>query len=621
MQLLYVFIGGHVEVEDGPYAGEVTDTPYKVFKNEELNLSNKFILSFNKETNILDIKLNEQFLSSFFDSDDKIKSVSAIIGKNGTGKTSIIELIKWLQADNLHKIPYKLILVYGNIGAGINQEFTVLKNDELNCELSQNFSDLIEIKEFYSHNKGVRKEFETYESTPEIAHIKQIYYSPVFEVQFLNIKGEHEVFGDGSLIDISTSGLVESDAEGSINGNPLQLTSRQVLVRHKMADVERQYELIKDVNEFENLLGFEKPNFIEVIIDTSDIKFIESWEKVIEFNQAYPNDVTRFNPTAQNYFSFHLLKHSLYNLFREFPSNTKLINRDEQITKIIEAIPRVDEGMNLQQWINLFKQNCANANLFFQARLNQRFDLALSFLELDIPDKRFRYADNTRARLNISNIQENKILLNYFDTKNLTGFIHLDWKYNFYNNGQLSSGQKAKFDLFSRFHSVLKKAERRSQDLSNILILIDEGDTLFHPEWQRTFLNDLFKGIKMIFNESDSIQFVVTTHSPFVSSDLPWYSVIKLDKDEETGLTRVEYDKSKPSFAGNIHDLFKDNFYMEKGFVGEFARTKINKLYKRISDIGEDDDPIKFKNEIALIGEPFVQFSLNQHLENKLNQL
>lgn len=65
------------------------------------------------------------------------------------------------------------------------------------------------------------------------------------------------------------------------------------------------------------------------------------------------------------------------------------------------------------------------------------------------------------------------------------------------------------------------------------MILIDEGDTLFHPEWQRTYLNDLLKGLKIIFKNTSSIQIIFTTHSPFVTSDLPWYSIIKLDKYEK----------------------------------------------------------------------------------------
>lgn len=616
MQLLYVYIGGYIEVNSGPYAGDVTDEAYRVFKDVQLNFSNKFIFNLD-EFNVLNLEINKDYIPNFFDQDGVIKSVSAIIGKNGTGKTSIIELIKWLQPDNIDKIPYKLILVYGSIEDGTDQRFTIKKNDEINCHLSNKFSDLIKIKEFYRHNSGVTKGLENYESTTEIERLKQIYYSPIFEVQFSNLAAEYEVYGDTNFIDISTNFLLEKDAEDSINGNAQSLTAREVLTRHKLMDVERQYELIKVTPEFENLLRFKKPEYIELIIDSSDYRFIKDWVKIQEFDSAFPKDVTLFFPTAQNHFSFHLLKHAIYNLIREsFPTT---LDFDFEINELNLSIPEVTQDQSLKEWIEEFRQNLETSKFHFLLKLLERVDFVLLFFDLDEPDKRFRYANNTRCRLNLKG--DDEIIEKYFKTKNLSGFIHFDWKYNFHNNGQLSSGEKAKFNLFSRFHSVLKKADWQSKDLSNVLILIDEGDTLFHPEWQRTYLNDLLKGLNLIFKDTKSIQIILTTHSPFVSSDLPWYNIIRLDKDEKTELTRVDYNNDNPTFAANIHDLFADSFYMDKGFVGEFAKNKINDLYDRISEITKGDNPDLFRKEIDIIGEPFVKYSLHEHLKNRINQL
>ncbi|MNK32893.1 hypothetical protein D3C87_513640 [compost metagenome] len=611
MQLLYVYIGGYIEVSDGPYKGDVSDQPFRVLKDIELNFSNKFIFEFD-EFNLLDVKKNNAYVPYFFDDNGLIKSVSAIIGKNGAGKTSIIELLKWLQPDNLHKVPYKLLLVYGNIEFETDQVFTILKNNELNCELSNIFSKSIEIKEFYRRNNGVVKGLDPFEVPQELEILKQIYYSPIFEVQFSNLSAEHEVYGDQNIVDISTSHLLEKDAEDSINGNSKTLTSKEVLVRHKLSDVERQYEILKSSVEFEKLLGFKKPEYIELIIDTSDYTFIKDWEKIKEYNSIFPEDVTTFYPSAQNFFCFHLLKHIIFNFIRETFLNSGYLNHE--IDKLINAIPEKEQNQSLEDWIKLYSQNITASRFFDTERLLERIDFVLMFYKLDSPDKRFRYANNTRCRLHVSNDKE--ILDKYFEIKNLSGFLHLDWKYNLYDNGQLSSGEKAKFNLFSRFFSVLKKVEWKEGNLDNLLILVDEGDTLFHPEWQRKFLKDFINGLKLIFTKTKSIQLILTTHSPFVTSDLPWYSIIKLNKDIETGLTKVDYNDSTLSFAANIHDLFADSFYMENGFIGQFAVEKIETLFKKIEDSNKDQITL-LEKEINLIGEPFIKMSLLESLNEK----
>jgi len=617
MQLLYVYIGGYIKVDQGPYKDEVSNQAYTVLNDIELNFSNKFIFDFDREKSILDVKKNADYINNFFDDEGRIHSISAIIGKNGTGKTSIIELIKWLQPDNLYDIPYKLILVYGSIIEETDQNFTILKQIELECELSEKLKNS-KIQDFYSKNFGAFNSLPACHLSNSMDSITQIYYSPILEVQFSNLQAKYEVYGDTNLIDISSSKLIEKDAEYSINGSSQNLNSREVLVRHKMADVERQFNLVSESHEFEKLLGFKKPAVIELIIDASDIRFLQSSEIIENFNNTFPKVDVLSNHHPQNYFCLHLLKHSLYNLFRTLQSNSVLEQPENVIQQITQAMPVIEEKIDLKSWIIAFKENCSQIKSYNKDRLLKRFELVLKFFTLTEIDKKFRYADNTRCRLDLEIDIDKQIVEDYFEIKDLTGFLHLDWKFNLHNNGQLSSGEKSKFNLFSRFHSVKKNASLLNKDLSNLIILLDEGDTLFHPEWQRTYLNDFLNGIKIIFKDSKSIQIIMTTHSPFVSSDLPGYSVIKLDKDPESGFTCVDYNNSVPNFAANIHDLFADSFYMENGFVGEFARNKIIKLFDRISTMTKFDNPEEIKKEIDLIGEPFVKNSLNKHFQVQL---
>jgi hypothetical protein len=617
MQLLYIYIGGYIEVTEKDFI-DVTDEPFRKLKNIELNFSNKFIFHLD-ENNKLDVKKNEEYIDHFFDYEGVIKTVSSIIGKNGTGKTSIIDLIKWIQPDNYFNIPYKCIFVYGKIDKETNQVFSILKNAELKCDLDlDSFSNDNEVQNFYRHNTGVQKGYTLLKTSSEIENITQIFYSPVFEIKYSNIDAEHEVHGNTNFIDIATSHLIEQDAADSINGDPVLLSSREVLIRHKMTDVERQFLLVNEVNDFKGLLGFKKPQFIELIVDTSDFRFVRDNRLIQEFTQKMPNESDGDIPKTRNRFIYDLVSYSFFNLARNLPLNFPSEELENDLALIISLIPKSDNKVKFEEWLKEFSSKLkAQNNSFILDRFNSYLNFSNNFYGLNKVDKRFRYGNLVRCRLDLNNMLDQSILSDYFEIKTLTGFLHLDWKFNLHNNGQLSSGEKAKFNLFSRFHSVLKKAEWQSKDLSNLLILIDEGDTLFHPEWQRTYLNDLLKGLKIIFKNTSSIQIIFTTHSPFVTSDLPWYSIIKLDKYEKSGLTKVNYNNDKPTFAANIHDLFADSFYMDKGFVGEFAREKINDLFERIFKISKEDEISLIEKEIRLIGEPFVQMSLLKHLENQ----
>ena len=79
----------------------------------------------------------------------------------------------------------------------------------------------------------------------------------------------------------------------------------------------------------------------------------------------------------------------------------------------------------------------------------------------------------------------------------------------------LSSGEMGMLNLFSRLLSSFKQRGIPS------LIILDEVETSFHPEWQRRFLNRLLSFLSYLLSKEDSVQIIYTTHSPITLSDLP----------------------------------------------------------------------------------------------------
>ena len=72
---------------------------YKKLENQSFNFTDKYFFSFdyNREgDSILDVEENQDYIPNFFGF-QIIKDISVIVGKNGSGKTTIFDFIK----DNL----------------------------------------------------------------------------------------------------------------------------------------------------------------------------------------------------------------------------------------------------------------------------------------------------------------------------------------------------------------------------------------------------------------------------------------------------------------------------------------------------------------------------------------
>ena len=102
-------------------------------------------------------------------------------------------------------------------------------------------------------------------------------------------------------------------------------------------------------------------------------------------------------------------------------------------------------------------------------------------------------------------------------------------------------------------------------------LVIDEVEICFHPEYQRTFLKNLLRLLdRLEFNGGERyINILLTTHSPFLLSDIPESHILYMTQDDvvPTGKT----------FGANIYDLLNQQFFMSNT-IGEFAAQKINEV-------------------------------------------
>jgi predicted ATP-binding protein involved in virulence len=147
------------------------------------------------------------------------------------------------------------------------------------------------------------------------------------------------------------------------------------------------------------------------------------------------------------------------------------------------------------------------------------------------------------------------------------------------------------------------------------IVLIDEIDMHLHPNWQRHFISDLKKAFP-------KIQFVATTHSPFIVQSLAKDELINLDENEE----RLE---SSPSNYG-IEDVSE----IEMG-VKSVARSKAfnervevaGRYYQLISEgksSKTDEEVAQLRQKLNEMEERFsddATFVATLRLERKANKI
>lgn len=137
-----------------------------------------------------------------------------------------------------------------------------------------------------------------------------------------------------------------------------------------------------------------------------------------------------------------------------------------------------------------------------------------------------------------------------------------------YGWDSLSSGEFAKLNLFNQLYDSIENSNGH-----NIIILLDECDLYLHPEWQRIIFSEILDLIKT-HKRSKNVQVVFTTHSPILASDFLPSDIIYLEKDcnQKTYTKHVEF-----GFGATISELYINGFFIE-ATIGQHAHNYLNSI-------------------------------------------
>lgn len=201
----------------------------------------------------------------------------------------------------------------------------------------------------------------------------------------------------------------------------------------------------------------------------------------------------------------------------------------------------------------------------------------------------------------------------------LVGDIVIEHNDEYYGLDSLSSGETQRIYTISTFVYHLRNLDNKQRDkiqYKNICVAFEETEQYFHPEYQRTFINYLISQLKYAnLDEINNIHVMFVTHSPFILSDIPQQNVLYLKKGE---IQEVELN----TFGANVNDLLHDSFFLQKGFMGEYAAAKIRTLLDFFEDKNNDWTKDTAYAFIEMVGEPIIRkklFSLYQSYFERRN--
>jgi len=131
----------------------------------------------------------------------------------------------------------------------------------------------------------------------------------------------------------------------------------------------------------------------------------------------------------------------------------------------------------------------------------------------------------------------------------------------------LSGGERALYYQYLMIQRQLREVLEHRGSGTTVFLLMDEPDLGLHPEWQRKYIDLMHRTLGV---HGVKIQMILATHSPFVISDLPAQNIIYLKEFKE------KFSNQK-TFGQNLYSLLESSFFLSSP-QGEFAKQQLERF-------------------------------------------
>lgn len=554
---------------------------YKCLSNANMNFCEYPRFNYNPEENLLNQISKSKPSTTMFplpildtkEKSDCIDNISAVVGSNGSGKTSVCSLLRDIFCNEYNEKKYIIIfkLTDKDPDSNADKEYTLYKTNIDNISIN------------------TKEDLRIFD--PDNNKFKIIYYSPFYSTNHLfNIIPLNPDY----FIDCSTSNKLTTDITTYIypDSSKNYENTIDLLSANNYMDYSRCISVLTNLDHFYRKvdkdgnplfkLGTTLPQKVHFYYDKNVFKFFD-----IEKKEDFPDLYEFYTKIQGNLSSLEIPKQYFIDkcslaIFCSFSRVwfTHEFNRrfNNQISNICKRLNSINlDNKNLTEVIK--EAFSILYEMLYEIRPKAVFTHTckniLSFIEY-LETIEASYFEPDRIILDIK--EESKTIIwlyaQYQHIKEITGFVI----FSFYPHP--SSGEFSELLIYGRLFDAMSSLIRE-RDTQNVLLFFDEIEITLHPELQRQLIMNICTFLQS-FYEDLKFQIIFATHSPVILSDIPKTNVMFLEKKEGEFKSKIK-NADINSFAGNIGEMYYENFFMQET-IGALAKYEIKNVLESIKN-------------------------------------